>query len=229
MIAVIGDIHGCFNTLKELVERINKIYPGIPVYSTGDLVDRGKYSFESVQYVKDNYITFTPGNHDYMFYYYFNFPSSEMSRTWLFNGSTPTLDSYSKHRDIITEHLNFIISFRLFVELKDCFISHAGVSEHYKKTLGPDPLDDEDKLESLIYSTIEDMHGIIWNRDNLLDLGKLQIVGHTRQKSVEYNRKNNTVYIDTSVYTGNMLSCIIVDEGKIVDVLTVKTHPADIK
>lgn len=229
MIAVIGDIHGCLNTLKELVEKINKKYPGIAVYSTGDLVDRGRFSFETVQFVIDNNIVFTPGNHDYMFYYYFNYPSSEMAKTWLFNGSTPTLDSYSRHRDKITEHLNYIISFKLFVELDHCFISHAGISDYYKKFLGPEPLYDKTKLESLVYGSLEDMHGIIWNRDNLLDLGKLQIVGHTRQRNVEYNKKKNCVYVDTSVYTGNMLSCVIVDEGKIIDTLTVKTHVIDIK
>jgi len=40
MIAVIGDIHGCFYTLSELVLRIKAKYPDIPLYCVGDLIDR---------------------------------------------------------------------------------------------------------------------------------------------------------------------------------------------
>ncbi len=50
-------------------------------------------------------------------------------------------------------------------------------------------------------------HGILWTRDELIDIGKLQIVGHTRKENVMFNKLNNTVYVDTSVYTGNKLTC----------------------
>ena len=43
MIAVISDVHGCFNTLKKLVKEVRKKYPNIPLYSVGDLIDRGKF------------------------------------------------------------------------------------------------------------------------------------------------------------------------------------------
>jgi hypothetical protein len=62
-----------------------------------------------------------------------------------------------------------------------------------------------------------------------MDLGKLQIVGHTRQENVNHLKFNNTAYIDTSVYTGNKLSAVIVDEGKIINTLCVNTFPQDIE
>ena len=39
MIAVIGDVHGCFYTLKQLVDKIRTKYPSISIYCVGDLVD----------------------------------------------------------------------------------------------------------------------------------------------------------------------------------------------
>ncbi len=51
MIAVIGDIHGCFNTLKELVGKVKGKYPGIKIYSVGDLVDRGNFSYEVLDFI----------------------------------------------------------------------------------------------------------------------------------------------------------------------------------
>ena len=54
MIAVIGDIHGCYLTLVELYEQILKKYPDIKVYSVGDLVDRGNKSFEVMEFIIEN-------------------------------------------------------------------------------------------------------------------------------------------------------------------------------
>ena len=84
MVAVIGDIHGCFHTLEKLYALILKKYPDIPVCSVGDLVDRGKFSYEVIEFVRKNKITFTPGNHDYMFYYFIKHPSSLIGRSWIY-------------------------------------------------------------------------------------------------------------------------------------------------
>jgi serine/threonine protein phosphatase 1 len=83
-------------------------------------------------------------------------------------------------------------------------------------------------LIRIIKENINNEHGIIWNREELLDLGKLQLVGHTRQENVNHLKFNNVAYIDTSAYTGNKLSAVIVDDGKIIDTLSVNTIPNDI-
>ena len=48
MVAVIGDVHGCYYTLKQLVEKIKAKYPDISIYCVGDLVDRGNFSCEVI-------------------------------------------------------------------------------------------------------------------------------------------------------------------------------------
>jgi|ERR1035437_1115563 serine/threonine protein phosphatase 1 len=229
MIAVIGDVHGCFHTLRELVERIRRDYPGIQIYCVGDLVDRGNFSFETVEFVINEGLICTSGNHDFMFYYFITDPDNDRGKSWVFNGYETTLASYSNRQDKIDEHLNYIINLPLYFNLSDCFISHAGVSSYFKKDLTSDPLNDEDKFEEIIKENLDNEHGIIWNREQLMDLGKLQIVGHTRQENVNHLKFNNAAYIDTSVYTGNKLSAVIVEEGKIIDTLHVKTFLQDIE
>lgn len=62
-IAFIGDIHGCIDELKELVDLLKdqKIYD---IWHCGDLVDRGPDSGQVIQYCIDNNIRGVLGNHD---------------------------------------------------------------------------------------------------------------------------------------------------------------------
>ncbi|KAB2843644.1 MAG: diadenosine tetraphosphatase, partial [Ignavibacterium sp.] len=48
MVAIIGDVHGCYNTLKAIFEKIRKKYPDIIIYCVGDLVDRGNFSAQVI-------------------------------------------------------------------------------------------------------------------------------------------------------------------------------------
>ncbi len=228
MIAVIGDIHGCFHTLTELVKVIKTKYPGIKIFSVGDLVDRGKFSFEVIEFIKNENIVFTPGNHDYMFMYFIEQPTSILGNAWIYNGSESTTASYEKRADKIPEHTELIKSSSLFLDLKDCFISHAGISSYYKSNLPHNYKENLDKLDKIVNLSLTSEHGILWTRDELVDLGKLQVVGHTRMQDVYYNKKNNSVYIDTSVYTGNKLSGIIVEDNEILDIISVPTFGKDI-
>lgn len=228
MVAVIGDIHGCYYTLTELVKVIKNKYTGIKIYSVGDLVDRGKYSFEVVEFVKNEKIIFTPGNHDYMFLYFIKEPSSILGNAWIYNGSETTTVSYEKRAEKIPEHMELIRNSCLFLNLDDCFISHAGISIYYKSKLKKNYLDNLDQLNKVVNNNITSEHGILWTRDELINLGKLQIVGHTRMNDVTLSEKSNAIYIDTSVYTGNKLSAVIVEENKVIEVLSVETFDKDI-
>ena len=59
MVAVIGDIHGCYNTLVKTYDEVKAKYPDIEIFSVGDLVDRGKFSFEVMEFIKSKKIKFT--------------------------------------------------------------------------------------------------------------------------------------------------------------------------
>ncbi len=229
MIAVIGDIHGCYYTLLELLEQIETKHPGIKLYCVGDLVDRGKYSYEVVDYVIKNDIKFTMGNHEYMFNAYINNPNSEMGRAWNFNGAEATLLSYSTRIEEVKNHLKVISKAPLFLNLDDCFISHAGISRYYESKLSQDPLNDIEYLQVVLKTDIESEHGVLWTRDKLIDLGKLQLVGHTRHSSVFYHKTNNVTYIDTSAFTGNKLSAVIVEDNLVIETISIPTIPDDIE
>jgi len=63
---VIGDIHGCFQELKTLLDIVNFNPSRDYLYSVGDLVNRGPQSYEVVKFLMqlDGSFKMTLGNHD---------------------------------------------------------------------------------------------------------------------------------------------------------------------
>lgn len=228
MVAVIGDIHGCFFTLKELYHKVQDKYPQIEFYSVGDLVDRGKYSLETIEYIKRKEIKFTPGNHDLMFTHFFESPGSVFARTWQYNENGPTLAAYEFEPEKVWDHIDLINNQPLVYNLEDCFITHAGVSSFYKNVLPKGYKEDLNLLIPIIDNEHYDEHGVMWNRDRLLNLGKLQIVGHTPSKEPRLDKRSNTLYIDTWAYEGNKLSAAIVQKSEVLEIISVETNRRDI-
>jgi len=228
MVAVIGDIHGCLYTLRNLVEKIKQKYPAVAIYSVGDLVDRGIFSYEVIEYIKSEKIKFTPGNHDYMMYYFIKHPTHEIGKPWLSNGYETTLESYNERFDKLTEHLDLIIKNPLYYNLDDCFISHAGISRQLKSKMPSNFQNNSSGWEDIVRANLNSETGILWTRDTLLNIGKLQVVGHSIKKEITYVEKSNAVYIDTGVYLGNKLSAVIVEANKIIHKFDEQTHKADV-
>ena len=228
MIAIIGDIHGCYYTLVELYDKIVKKYPTIKIYSVGDFIDRGNNSCDVMEFVIAKKIEFTPGNHEYMFYNFFKEPSSIFARSWVFNGSEETLESYEDNEEKVFTHINIIKKAPFYINTPDCFISHAGVSQEYEYFLPKNFREDLTSLHDLIYNDYRSDRGVLWCRDTPLNIGKLQIIGHTKHQEIILDEDNNAVYIDTGAYVGNKLSSIIVEKEQIIDVIDVKTHLNDI-
>ena len=227
MVAVIGDIHGCYNTLKALVEKIRIQYKDIPIYCVGDLVDRGNFSSQVIEYVASEKIKFTLGNHDFMFYCNMREPFSIMARSWNYNGAETTLASYKDKMHLMDTHLDFIISAPLFFNLDDCFISHAGLSVKYQSRIGSISIDDKE-LNDLLKAELDDQHSILWTRGSLLNFGKLQIVGHTHRKEVYHDVNSNAMYIDTTAYGNNKLSAVIIQNNNCVEIIEINSVMEDI-
>ncbi len=228
MVAVIGDIHGCYYTFIALLEKLKSSYPAVEVYCVGDLIDRGKFGYEVIHFIQNSEIKFTPGNHDYMFYHFFKDPESIFARSWIFNGNESTMESYSNHEDAIFKHLEFIKSQPLFYNLDDCFISHAGISEKYYHILPKDIPVDLELLEEYVYSDKISDWGVLWNRQPLMNIGKLQIFGHTKHQKIIFNEDSNSANIDTGASYGNKLSAVVVHNNEIVDTFEEFAHMDDL-
>jgi serine/threonine protein phosphatase 1 len=135
----IGDIHGCFKTLHNLLEKVIKIEDNDELFFLGDYIDRGPDSKSVLDYLiklKKNGIktTLLKGNHeDLMIKALRNYEDFIL---WLQNGAKATLSSFGiqistaiewrKTQQIPDKYIKLIAGTLFFTELDDYLLVHAG-------------------------------------------------------------------------------------------------------
>ncbi len=218
-IAVIGDIHGCYNTLADLYDHIKHVNE---IYSVGDLIDRGKYSKEVVEFCKEKSIRPVKGNHEDMMIRVLNRPDNflgfkfEAAENYYLNGGQETQRSYTgldsfdgfikfKQELKLLGHFDYLKNLPLKYEIHKVILSHAGIIDG-----GNDVT-------------------ILWNRKRPARLEQLQIFGHTPHKKIVY-RKNYYSNIDTGCVYKNKLTAAIIDSaaGKINETFQIDCRSIDV-
>jgi serine/threonine protein phosphatase 1 len=163
---VIGDVHGHYKGLMKLIEAIAPTSDD-QVYFLGDLIDRGPDSSQVVEFVKSNNYQCLLGNHEQMLLKIWTGEniSTPAMQAWLYGGGQATIASY-KDANIPDEHLEWLQSLPLYLDLGDIWLTHAGV----------------DPELSLAEQTAEQF---CWIRDEFHSIpypyfcDKLIIIGHT--------------------------------------------------
>ena len=151
MIWVIGDIHGCFYTLKKLLSSIEEIDSNPQYVFIGDYTDRGNYSKQVVDLIIDLVSKghkAIRGNHDDLIDLILNnsckgdvsyFMSGEVSqrnavRYWLQHGLYQTLISYGFDKD----KLDSLIAKELYTEIQKTFYTLC--PENHRKFINELPI-----------------------------------------------------------------------------------------
>lgn len=184
----IGDIHGCFSSLKELIENKIQLQKNDKLILLGDYIDRGPKSKEVIDYIidlqnNDYDIVTLLGNHESMLVDAYNNESS-ISK-WIQNGGSETLKSFEINslKGLDSKYLNFFNSLKLYFELDEYLFVHAGFN---------------DELEN----PFADKHSMLWkSREryfNSLLKDRTIIHGHSpiSIKTCEEQIKNNSKVIN---------------------------------
>lgn len=195
-IYAIGDIHGCFDHLKELLTNL-QYTPEDQLIFLGDYIDRGPNSYEVVEYLIQFQIThqnvvFLKGNHEDMMGLSLRPQSfSNDTKTWFENGGKQTRESYQKNGFTLNSwdtmpksHAHFFQNLRMYYENNDCVFVHAGVPP-WKYPESP-----------LSSCSLDELLWIRWEfMESEKDFGKIIIFGHTPDFKVLYEK--NKICIDT--------------------------------
>ncbi len=190
-LVAIGDIHGCFDSLKELVESKIQLDKNDTLVLLGDYIDRGDKSKEVIVYIiglqKKNYnIIPLIGNHELLLLE--TFEDEKNKRKWFQNGGGETLKSFGVDsiKDISLKHLKFFKNLLSYFSIEDYLFVHAGFND---KILNP----------------FQDTYSMVWECQveylNPLLAEKTIIHGH-RPITIEYcekqiDEKKQVINIDT--------------------------------
>lgn len=162
----IGDIHGCFDQFRELVEEKIKAEPQDMIILLGDYIDRGYQVKEVVDYIIElqnkhfNIITLR-GNHEQMMLE--AMITGDMS-VWTWNGAETTLGSFGilLPSELEEKYKIFFKNLLWYYEYNDYLFVHAGFNDN-------DPFNDKQAM--------------VWTRrdvySNVLLKNKVIVHGHT--------------------------------------------------
>jgi serine/threonine protein phosphatase 1 len=210
---VIGDIHGCIKTLRELH---SKLEPDSIVYSVGDLVDKGPSPIEVIDFCIENDIKVVKGNHEHLYQIHINKHLNDKNirnGTWYNKwGGDRTIKSYRYKRKKLKEHLKFIDNLPYYYEVNvnniDYFITHAFGLPYYENK------DSEDSKRPFMSNRL---NGKYFGIDRINELSHLKIVnifGHDADEEVR--RGKNFFAIDTGAIYGNKLTAIELGTNNII-------------
>ncbi len=205
---VIGDIHGCLDSLTALLQLV------LPKADTlvflGDYVDRGPASKEVITRLLELQQShprtiFIQGNHDYMF---LQFLKKKETNPFIQVGGRETLISYSIELDdtvstntIPPEHFRFFSQLPLHFEDQHAIYVHAG-------------------LEPGRHLSQQRAAWCLWARNNFLqsnyNFGKPVIFGHTPFPTPHHT--DTCIGIDTGAVYGGSLTALILPDMEFISV-----------
>ena len=194
-IYIIGDVHGCFNTLLKLIDQFpNK--EKSQICFVGDVIDRGPCSCETVELIIQNGYKIVMGNHERRLLSnkdFFLKNKIPFDTSWFYNnGGEETYRSYLiQSINFREKHIEFLESIPVYLEFKDhknqngehLVVSHSAVGKFWD-------LRDDDR------SRDEFRRHILSGRGDTMQVeGIFNVYGHTPVCEAKFY--SNSANIDT--------------------------------
>ena len=204
---VLGDLHGGYKALKQVLERSNFDYENDRLISLGDVADGWPDIVECFEeFFKMKNFVMVRGNHDQWLKEYLK--EGKQPDIWVKQGGQNTLASYAKAGDTTKKrHLGFLKQTKCyFVDEKNRLYVHGGYIDGV-------PIEQQDK------------HELMWSRrfleqpqlcNEIKDYARVYI-GHTTIWRFSHTpiQVGKVVFMDTGGGWEGMLSLMNVDTGEI--------------
>lgn len=200
---VVGDIHGCFDELKELLKKL-KLKPSDRVVSVGDLVSKGPKTSQVLDlFMTDERFSTVIGNHDLILRRSWNGEDVELKQ-----GHKEINKKLKRHKD---KYLQFLNGLRFVIDLDTHLVVHAGLRPNVElhsqttgdltriRVLGPDRESEE---------------GTPWY--HVYNGEKTVLFGHW--PAAEPRRGPKAIGLDTGCVYGYSLTAYIIETDQFVSV-----------
>ena len=142
---IIGDVHGCFDTLMALLKKLPKEADASNTIFLGDLIDRGPKSRQVVEFIREGGYQCVIGNHCQMMKEGLEQAETglynDMYDTWVYNGGDKCLKSYEGHAKQMKKDIEWFDSLPLYLTFdypegtKDLLLSHAPSVTYFERMI----------------------------------------------------------------------------------------------
>jgi len=198
---VVGDIHGCFDELSDLLEKAN-FGSNDRLVSVGDLITKGPKSREVLElFMNDKRFSAVIGNHDLAIRRRWNGEKFKLK-----DSQKPTHKELKKEKEKYLPYLNIL---PFIIDLNTHLVVHAGlrpgVALHSQTT------DDLTELRSLGPDRTS-RSGTPWYDEYSGD--KAVLFGHWPAAEPRLGR--NAIGLDTGCVYGHKLTALIIETGEFV-------------
>ncbi|MCU7557871.1 metallophosphoesterase family protein [Macrococcus capreoli] len=209
---IVGDIHGCYHTLKKLLKCWNPKEEQL--IFVGDYINKGKHSKEVVQLVRKLQSEYPnticiKGNHEHQMAEYIlnDTPKHQIKENY-----KNTLEHYDLRHKYKADVL-WMRDLPLYYENSVLYVSHAGVNflgfRKFKQ---------------------ESMWSVLRFRGKLKKMKKLQVIGHTPTEIGKpvYMKQYHTLNIDAGAGNHDAMAAVVINKsGKVVQTYVEKVLKID--
>lgn len=203
---IVGDVHGCLKELHNLLKKVNYKKNKDRLIFVGDLINRGPYSLEVLEFVENIRAETVRGNHEHFFLEYI--------RTGNYG-----LECFLKLKHQMGTKFKFWVEWLnqvpLFIEEENFLVVHGGLIP------GKHPSQTSPSILTLIRTwdgiNGEDLNNFLhppWFE--LYKNPKLVVFGHWAKKGLVI--RDNAIGLDTGCVYGKYLTAVILPERKILQV-----------
>jgi bis(5'-nucleosyl)-tetraphosphatase (symmetrical) len=208
---VVGDIHGCFGELGELLSQLDFRVNHDRLISVGDMINKGPRSVDVLRFFASSNSEAVLGNHELAFLRAIESKQS-LSRAW-----QAIVDDMGDEKDF---WISWLRELPLFIEDKDFIVVHAG--------LRPDKNISDTSARVLTSIRRWDGTGDELNREGdppwfeLYEGDKLVIHGHWAAMGLV--ERPNSIGLDSGCVYGKSLSALVLPERRIESVPARETY-----
>ena len=198
---IVGDIHGCFDELKELLEKVSYSKPSDRLIFVGDLINKGPKSMDVLNWVKASGAEVILGNHELGFLNYLKNPDSKFK---VFTKLVKEMKGEEK------EWGKWMSSFPLYIE-EDFIVVHGGIVPGMELKDSPDYLLTRIRSWDGVGEDLYNDNDPPWY--DFYEGEKLVVYGHWAGQGL--NIRENTIGIDTGCCWGRKLSLLHLETREI--------------
>lgn len=207
-IIIYGDLHGCLDEFISLREKIKPLKSDKEIV-IGDILDKGNYSNELLNYIQKHKILSIMGNHEYKYVRYKKHQEKDNKNPIILDDNQLKI-----YKNLSEENFIYLNSLPFFIKIDNLTLVHAGITnkiqletaslKDLKKLLWITRLDTNQNPVSL---SDENKSSKLWTEYYNGNQGFI-IYGHHPFDKVKYDKYS--MGIDTGCVHGNKLTACII-------------------